>query len=608
MKNVNKAMLVLMGLAAVACSKSRFSHNAPKPLQEQSSEVKMQVEDIEFADITRTQVSSDELSGLSFKWSEKDTVGVYSSDGGFSRYSLKGGGGMQSATFDGQGFALTPGDTYYALYPYDGGKSDPSKVGISYEGREVSGPGNVSDILAYDPLYASAEATVNGGASFAFSHFSSFARLGCNFPEAVSPVSMDLLPTYEGIVPGGSLNIMTGTWKPEAGKTVTTIPLTGIGASKKGDRSMLWVPFAPQDFSSNDIAAVMKDAKGNLYTSRMDGKNLKSGKAYRWELDMVKFTNAAPKTVTLTSRAVHNLELDITGQFSGITKVGENRYAVVHDNRNGGGIVFLNFKIESNYGISGLSCEIPEGTASAQNHREPEGIAYFPGDGQGTLFVAAEGDQRILEYDMNGYPTGRELAVPDDMKQGQTTGNFGFESLAYNAVTGKFWTTTEHNISRDKEYVPSGRMLLRLQSFGNDLQPSERFFYLMDTPQEDQTTASVYAFGVPDILALDDGKLLVLEREAHIPNGNVLEIGLYSIVYIKVYEVDPVNDKGGILSKRLVLSDTFYSALNYSNYEGIGFGPVVGGKQTVLMISDSQDHYKGVLKDKLRILTIGGTN
>lgn len=151
-------------------------------------------------------------------------------------------------------------------------------------------------------------------------------------------------------------------------------------------------------------------------------------------------------------------------------------------------------------------------------------------------------------------------------------------------------------------------MLLRLQSFGNDLQPSERFFYLMDTPQKDQTTASVYAFGVPDILALDDGKLLVLEREAHIPNGNVLEIGLYSIVYLKVYEVDPVNDKGGILSKSLVLSDTFYTALDYSNYEGIGFGPVVGGKQTVLMISDSQDHYKEVLQDKLRILTIGGTN
>lgn len=596
--------VLIIGLAGISCTRimtDGFKEQQQQP-EEASSAVEMQVEDIVFGDLTRTEVSADESTGLNFKWSQKDTVGVYSSDGGFSRYSLSEGSGMQSATFDGQGFKLAPGEKYYAIYPYDGGKSDPASVSISYLGRSVTGDDNVSDILDFDPLFSSAVAGENGGASFVFSHFSSFARLSCTFPEAASIASIDLLPTYDGIIPEGSLDLVSGDFKPSAGKTVTTVPVSGISTSEGGTVKM-WIPFAPQDFSSNDIAAILKSSAGDLFTARMDGKNLRSGRAYRWGLDMVKYSNELEKTVQLESKNIKNMNLGITGQFSGITKVGENRYAVVHDARKGGGIIFLDFKVNNDFSISNLSYEIPEGTANGSVSRSPEGIVYFPDNG--TLFVAAEGDQRILEYDMQGYPTGRELAVPDDMKSGQTLGNFGFESLAYNDLTGLFWTTTENDISRDRGYDPDERMLLRLQSFGKDLKPARRYFYLMDKAQTDRTTASIYAYGVPDILALDDGKLLVIEREAHIPNGSTIEIGLYSIVYIKIYEVDPVNDRGGILSKRLVRSDTFYTALDFSNYEGIGFGPVMSdGTQTVLMISDSQDNYKKVLKDKLRVLTL----
>lgn len=84
----------------------------------------------------------------------------------------------------------------------------------------------------------------------------------------------------------------------------------------------------------------------------------------------------------------------------------------------------------------------------------------------------------------------------------------------------------------------------------------------------------------------------------------LLEIEFNTVVYIKLYEVDPVNDKGGILSKRLVDSYTIKSATSFANYEGIGFGPTIGGKQSVLMISDSQDRYKSLLQDWLKVLIL----
>lgn len=610
MKTARIAAAAVLCLIAASCTKEirvfRPKQNAPTA----SDKVTMAVEPVIFADEegTRTTASVDELKGLSIVWSEKDTVGVYSPEGGFSRFTLDGDGGTQHSWFTGQGFSLTPGSTYTAMYPYDGGKSDPTKVNISYLGRRVSGPDCIEDILPFDPLYACAQASELGGADFQFRHLSAFARITATLPEAGTFDTLEFIPTYDMIPDDGALDLAGGIWTPGNGRNTTKVPLENIAASGKDQSVRMWLPFAPQDFSDNDIAALMRNGQGSLYSARLKGKNLESGKAYRWEAPMVKYSASESPTIKLSdlSTKENTLTLDITGQFSAITHVSGNRYAIIHDNYKGGGIVYLDFTV-NNYGSLGsVSCEIPAGTSSATNNREPEGIAYVPSTN--TLFVAAEGDQQILEYDLDGYPTGRRLEVPEDMKKGSSVGNAGFESLAYNANTGLFWTTTENTISRDKNYTTDGSMLVRLQSFiGSDLKAGKRYLYLTDKPQTDKSTANIYAFGISDILALDDGKLLIMEREAHIPNGSIIEMGLGTVVYIKLYEVDPVNDKGGILSKRLAKSFSYNTALAFSNYEGIGFGPTVNGKQSVLMICDSQDHYGNSyfhLSDKIKVLTI----
>ncbi len=102
-----------------------------------------------------------------------------------------------------------------------------------------------------------------------------------------------------------------------------------------------------------------------------------------------------------------------SGQYSGITQVEEGVYAVVHDKSAGGGLHFftLNFR-RSGRIASALSFETDAGGPTG---RDNEDVVFVPETR--TLFVAAEGEQRIREYDLSGRPTGRELAVPEALKR-----------------------------------------------------------------------------------------------------------------------------------------------------------------------------------------------
>ena len=107
-------------------------------------------------------------------------------------------------------------------------------------------------------------------------------------------------------------------------------------------------------------------------------------------------------------------------QYSGITALGGNRYAMVSDKEPTDG--FFLFRIDqsaltgdvTNVYLEGFKGNrSPKVDAQGISIRDCEGVAYFPQ--RNTLFISGEGDQRILEYDMEGQPTGRELNVPDTL-------------------------------------------------------------------------------------------------------------------------------------------------------------------------------------------------
>lgn len=293
--------------------------------------------------------------------------------------------------------------------------------------------------------------------------------------------------------------------------------------------------------------------------------------------------------------------------YSGITPIGGGRYAVVSDKGTDG---FHIWKITQDPETGAITSVENEGffanKVDASAGRDCEGIAYFPKSR--TVFISGESDNRVLEYDMEGQRTGRELAIPEEF--GKVAGNQGLEALGFGGKGAKarFWFTTETTLPADGVAAgpknPGAENVLRLQSFKKNLKPSSQILYTMDAGRS-SGFGSTYVFGVSEMCVLPDGSLLVLERESNIP-----DVYIGADVICKIYKVTP-RRKSSVAEKELVATwstSLSTAGLNWANYEGMCLGAKLSdGRQTVLLVSDSQGGYsKGPfsLKDYIKVVFV----
>ena len=307
------------------------------------------------------------------------------------------------------------------------------------------------------------------------------------------------------------------------------------------------------------------------------------------------------------------------GNYSGIARIGGNEYAVVSDKSVSDGFFVFEIDVDS---VSGEILDVRNKGFMSGNTRagDCEGIVFRRSSG--TCFVSREADASIVEYASDGKETGRKLCVPPvflksgDGSRSSGMGNYGFEALAYDENTRTFWTMNESTLKSDGQQATSQngvKNILRLQSFGDDLMPLEQYVYVMDAP-EAHSKASEYAMGVSELVALGNGRFLVLEREFYVPK---LKLGAF--MQCKIYEIEPgkefvlpenavIGEDTKYLPKRLVHSfNTKLSIFNKSiaNYEGMCLGPqLADGSVALILVSDSQNQYKGVLKDWFKSVII----
>ena len=289
------------------------------------------------------------------------------------------------------------------------------------------------------------------------------------------------------------------------------------------------------------------------------------------------------------------------GNYSGITWMGGDRYAVVNDKSPTAGFYLMTIQTDS---ITGELLEARTDTflTSGQPNRDEEGICYVPSTN--TLFVSGEADKSILEYSMDGQLTGRQLAVPDIFQTARNNG--GFEALTYNAVTHRFWTTSENTLKADGEKPNIERKItnrVRLQSFGDDLQPIDQYWYHSDSSLV-KSTKGKDTYGISGLAALDDGRIVVLEREIR---KTPKTIG--SFVHVKLYLVNPSQHQPGEVLEKQLLTD-FRTHINlahqdFANYEGLCTGPrLADGSQLLLLVADSQNQYSGILRDWFKTVVL----
>ncbi len=289
------------------------------------------------------------------------------------------------------------------------------------------------------------------------------------------------------------------------------------------------------------------------------------------------------------------------GNYSGITWLGGDRYAVVDDKSLTAGFHLMTIRTDS---LTGKLLEVRADSFLTNGHpnRDEEGICYVPQSN--TVFVSGEADGNIIEYDMHGQLTGRRLTIPEVYRSARSNG--GFEALTYNTVTHSFWTCNEHTLKADgdkpslQNRVPDR---LRLQRFSDDLQPAEQYWYLTDTIAVAKQQGRVVT-GVSGLAALDDGRLIVLERELYFPPKQV-----GSTAEVRLYVVRPARQHSGeVLEKQLLTrfrSRINLTARSFANYEGICVGPrLADGRQLLVLVCDSQNRYKGFLQDWFRTIVI----
>ena len=224
------------------------------------------------------------------------------------------------------------------------------------------------------------------------------------------------------------------------------------------------------------------------------------------------------------------------GNYSGITWMGGSQYAVANDKSPTTGFYLMTIDTDS---ISGelLSVRLDTFLTCGQPTRDEEGVCYMPQNQ--TVFVSGERDQEILEFNLQGQLTGRKLNIPEVFKTAYS--NRGFEALTYQQKTHRFWT--------DKPTIDKKiKNRLRLQSFGDDLQPKEQYWYETDSAIVKKRKGTSI-MGVGGLAALDDGRIVVLERELYFPKK---QIGSYCLV--KLYVVNPSQQQPGELLNKSLLT------------------------------------------------------
>ena len=360
--------------------------------------------------------------------------------------------------------------------------------------------------------------------------------------------------------------------------------------------------------------------------------------AQDWKVVRENPQKAFPKTVA-------------AGNYSGIAHLHDDIYAVVSDKSDSA--LYFNFRIQVNPKTGELerveNLGFTERTDGNLNDGKPwlglekgfdhEAIVKVS---DSTLVIASEGYCRLKEFPI--LPTSADAAkigYQQNLWESRWPSsdfypNYNFESLAFDPVHQYLWSIPESTFRKDGQPATpqnglANRLRLMRLNWGKMKEDSNKeeyseqvnskkdsrymmtYAYQMDQPSTHKK-ADIYVMGVSELCVLPDGQLLVLEREAFIPK---IKIGAFC--KCKLYLINPLNSEvfsmkekfssdTPFLKKRLLTewkTGLSLSKRSFANYEGMCLGPKLeDGSQIVILLSDSQDQYAGVLKDWFKTIVI----
>lgn len=297
------------------------------------------------------------------------------------------------------------------------------------------------------------------------------------------------------------------------------------------------------------------------------------------------------------------------GNYSGITPLGNNRFAVVSDKAPSLGYFEWEILQDS---LTGQVTQVSAlGFRPLQSRKkQPEDVLDVEDlvfDAQrGAVWIANEGDQTLTAYEIATQQRAATMDIPPCFSRDSIFANLGFEALAHNPRAQLWCSTSESPLrgdasARPEHLLPKMPLNLRLILWDSTFTARRIVPYRIATSQLSRQ-ARYYLQGVPALCFLPNGSLLVMERELSVPRrylGAKCSIKLRLVVPDAPSEVV---DVGTWCTHLCVFRRSF------ANYEGMCLGRrLADGRQTVLCVSDAQGGAGrcGVhLRDFLRVVVL----
>jgi hypothetical protein len=298
------------------------------------------------------------------------------------------------------------------------------------------------------------------------------------------------------------------------------------------------------------------------------------------------------------------------GGLSGITYDAEKQvyYAISDDRSSKAPARFYSLKInlasgkleKENIEFTGVTTLLDEnGKSFPEFSLDPEGIT-FTGN---SVFVSSEGDVDrqiapfIKEFSLDGKLLKTlpipDLFLPDAKSTKGIRNNLAFENLTLTADRKYLFTATENATVQDGAVTSLEKSPCRILRYdaasGN---PDASFAYITEPlPPGANPVGKLTSNGLVDLLAIDDKRLISLERAFSLETGTTIRIFEISLekadriealpsLKTRISEVSPAQ-------KRLLL-DLETLKIPLDNIEGLTFGPdLADGTRGLILVSDN---------------------
>ncbi len=237
-----------------------------------------------------------------------------------------------------------------------------------------------------------------------------------------------------------------------------------------------------------------------------------------------------------------------------------------------------------------------QGRAFDDGVLDPESVALAP---DGTLWVGTEGEAhrgvapRILGFRLDGALTS-ELEIPPAYLPADGSGvrsNHGFEGLSVNPGGSRIIAAVESALVQDGPNADLEHgTVIRLVVFDPETRRAvaERAYRVEPVPDEPVPPNAYRSIGVSEILALDDRRILVVERSFSAGVGNTVRIFLADLA--------SGDDLTGVASlpadltpvDKTLVADLADLGIDPDNLEGLSFGPsLADGRSTLVLVADN---------------------